>query len=720
MGPPNFQASIEMSKEHLLTASEAQLKLDKVTIELEQIKRAKLELNPHKARKRLAPPINHAEKPKKSFHHPKLEYIYGEIVCSPYLTPPLENYPKEVFKVIEDLRELKRNGVKSISKLPKTKQPYDVKKIRNTFIKDVINYEVSFLPKGYEEKKAKADKLLQLEKEWERQQIEDLKEILGPDKEIPSILRPSTTNGSLNERPKSQILQANIARGGPDKYNYMQKQSRKKKKNMTKEQRVKEMTEACEEVEREARRQRLAAIHEKERLYELKAVAQERAVAVDDDIHRFKDKAYRIKRSVVTRSERVSSPQKLIERRFQEFDDDDYGKRGRSRSPPRLKPPTEPPMVFNKSTGILMHMGMVNHSSVNTPTTTQELSTSPVTNTASAISKKSSKKTKSDSLNNNIKHDNKDEAEAEETNLGDFDIVTDLPESFQNQNQNQKQFEIVVVVDDDYGADNDFEYGEMAIEEPDLSAFGGDDGEYGTIDDEFETAPDRPETNNGGGRGGRPNTVSPSNIGDINKHTSSNDNDNDKDKDNDNVEEDFPDVDYETAEFENENENENEKIPLPNISAESKEIEPPQDQDQTSTGQDKDSEKQSQNQYIDDFDQGSDVIADESKGGESKSEEKKSSPRAEEKEPLAAPAESKSSAIIASVVDEESSIISDTAVPSTVDVDAESEAKPEPSVVTISEKDSYKGEETSYAADDDFEVNSVADAVAEVQLEEKM
>ena len=75
MGPPNFQASIEMSKEHLLTASEAQLKLDKVTIELEQIKRAKLELNPHKARKRLAPPINHAEKPKKSFHHPKLDYI---------------------------------------------------------------------------------------------------------------------------------------------------------------------------------------------------------------------------------------------------------------------------------------------------------------------------------------------------------------------------------------------------------------------------------------------------------------------------------------------------------------------------------------------------------------------------------------------------------------------------------------------------------------------
>ena len=48
--------------------------------------------------------------PKKKFRHPQLEYTIAEIMHSPYLTNPLNKYPKEVFTMSSKLKELKSAG----------------------------------------------------------------------------------------------------------------------------------------------------------------------------------------------------------------------------------------------------------------------------------------------------------------------------------------------------------------------------------------------------------------------------------------------------------------------------------------------------------------------------------------------------------------------------------------------------------------------------------
>lgn len=80
---------------------------------------------------------------KRSFHHPKLEYVIGEIVHSPYMTKPQEAYPSETFRVQEKLRELKRAGSK-LSEIPKEERPFDMDETKNKFIEDVIKYNVTY------------------------------------------------------------------------------------------------------------------------------------------------------------------------------------------------------------------------------------------------------------------------------------------------------------------------------------------------------------------------------------------------------------------------------------------------------------------------------------------------------------------------------------------------------------------------------------------------
>lgn len=80
----------------------------------------------------------------KRFHHPNLEYVYGEVIYSPYLVKPLDPYPKETFEVVDELREFKRKGYK-YKDIPKGEAPYDVGAAKKIFIKEVIQYHPSYL-----------------------------------------------------------------------------------------------------------------------------------------------------------------------------------------------------------------------------------------------------------------------------------------------------------------------------------------------------------------------------------------------------------------------------------------------------------------------------------------------------------------------------------------------------------------------------------------------
>lgn len=444
-----------------MSASDAQKKLEKINAEIEKVKAEKLALNPHKERKRIAPAINHAEKPKKSFSHPKLDFIYGEILSSPYLTPPLDPYPKEVFSTVNTLRELKRQGVKAIADLPRDRQPYNPKKHKNLFIREVVNYEVSFLPKGYEEKKEKERAAAQRELEWEENEQHMMQEILGKDQTMPVLetLRPVSA-------PKTHTLLGNISRGGPEKYKKDLLQLRKRRMGMTQAQRVKEIQEKFAAVEDEARRQRLAADHAKDLSRRLKASAREREVLVDDDIHRFKSTAYRIKRSQVTRMDRVSSPPHLLRRRFLDMDEEDYNKRGRSRSPLRMR--SQSPDGTGRS--------------INTGTLPGKMSQSIDMGQSSLRGKLSGKQ-------NNNKNTKKPAYTAPDTPA----VEVALPPAFEITAMNE-------TYDDDFDAPShtppDFNRS-IAYEQPNFSAFDDNQGEYGSIEDvaeEFE----RPAT---GGRG---------------------------------------------------------------------------------------------------------------------------------------------------------------------------------------------------------------------------
>lgn len=94
-------------------------------------------LSPPKPKKRKKQSVN------ANFHHPKLEYVYGEVIYSPYMVSPNKTYPKEYFEVPKKLRELKRDGLR-LKKVEKEKRPYNLDETRKRFIDEVINYHVCF------------------------------------------------------------------------------------------------------------------------------------------------------------------------------------------------------------------------------------------------------------------------------------------------------------------------------------------------------------------------------------------------------------------------------------------------------------------------------------------------------------------------------------------------------------------------------------------------
>ena len=81
---------------------------------------------------------------KKSFHHPKLDYIIAEIVYSPYMTKPNESYSQETFRMPEKLSELKKKTSK-LDELPPEEHPFDLKEVKGRFLNEVANFNVSFV-----------------------------------------------------------------------------------------------------------------------------------------------------------------------------------------------------------------------------------------------------------------------------------------------------------------------------------------------------------------------------------------------------------------------------------------------------------------------------------------------------------------------------------------------------------------------------------------------
>ena len=226
-------------------------KLAKIDEELAEVARQKNILDPKKDKKHFPKKIDRSKKPKKSFSHPKLDFVYGEVAFSPYLTKPLDPYPETTFTVVEDLRELKRQGVNKIDKLPKDKQPYDPKKVKKTFIEDVINYEVSFLPKGYEERKRRE---MELSLSMSCLDVPDFGETEGGGADTTRRERSHSPN--FKEK-RSQILLANIARGGPAKYMKELKALKETRSNSRVHDMAKAMLSVEEETQMEESRRRM-------------------------------------------------------------------------------------------------------------------------------------------------------------------------------------------------------------------------------------------------------------------------------------------------------------------------------------------------------------------------------------------------------------------------------------------------------------------------------
>ena len=121
----------------------AEDKLAVITQQIHDVRAELARMEGGKSGRVYSPPTDYSKKPKKSFHHPKLDIIYGEIIYSPYLTPPLEQYPETTFTMVEELRSIKRSG-KTIEKLPQEQRPFNPKWARNRFIREVVNYKVSY------------------------------------------------------------------------------------------------------------------------------------------------------------------------------------------------------------------------------------------------------------------------------------------------------------------------------------------------------------------------------------------------------------------------------------------------------------------------------------------------------------------------------------------------------------------------------------------------
>lgn len=127
----------------------ANTKLEEINKQLAEVRQKLAEKHgqdhTHHARKKSPKQTQHGRK-KPELHHPKLDFVLGEVVFSPYMTKPLDPYPQETFEVPKKLHDLRRklNSSESMANVPKDELPYDVEYIKDRFLREVANFSVSF------------------------------------------------------------------------------------------------------------------------------------------------------------------------------------------------------------------------------------------------------------------------------------------------------------------------------------------------------------------------------------------------------------------------------------------------------------------------------------------------------------------------------------------------------------------------------------------------
>jgi hypothetical protein len=120
-----------------------QKKLDKISEQLAEVRAKRMTMKRYDDGRVRGPPRDYTSVPRKLFSHPKLEYVYGEIMHSPYMTNPKDSYPRTTYTMVETLKGFKQKGV-AFKDIPETEKPYDDIELKRQFIKEVCNYNPKF------------------------------------------------------------------------------------------------------------------------------------------------------------------------------------------------------------------------------------------------------------------------------------------------------------------------------------------------------------------------------------------------------------------------------------------------------------------------------------------------------------------------------------------------------------------------------------------------
>jgi hypothetical protein len=141
-------------------------------------------------------------KPKLKLLHPKLDLVFGEIMYSPYMTRPQDQYSKKMYRMNERLKDLKNYDIK-IRDLPPAERPYEFKDIKAQFVKEVINFNPSYVLTS------KAGVELTLEDE-------DILDHIAAGSALAGFTGGSIASADTSRRTiKSYVLTCAAARGGP-------------------------------------------------------------------------------------------------------------------------------------------------------------------------------------------------------------------------------------------------------------------------------------------------------------------------------------------------------------------------------------------------------------------------------------------------------------------------------------------------------------------------
>lgn len=131
------------TSKHAKKRLSAEKKLEEINAQLAAIRKEREESTAKKTGRVMGKRTDYSKRPKKSFHHPNLELVMGELIYSPYRIHPLATYPDETFRMSEKLKELRQNGQK-FEELPDEEKPFDLKHVKRSFMSEIANYNPGF------------------------------------------------------------------------------------------------------------------------------------------------------------------------------------------------------------------------------------------------------------------------------------------------------------------------------------------------------------------------------------------------------------------------------------------------------------------------------------------------------------------------------------------------------------------------------------------------